>query len=121
MMRASGKLWLASLRSFIAASILILAAVYFHPVFAHRDEPRLEINSDLMNPGGVIEVRGVHFESEEQISLTLAGTDIKIPLEEFGANAEGMFSLYITLPVDLREGVYHFVALTDDHEILVLL
>lgn len=87
-------------------------------VFAHGDEPRIEISVDRMNPGGVVEVRGIDFEFEEQVSLILIGSRVEIPLGEIAADTEGVFLQIVTIPPDLMEGVYQFRAVTDDHQIL---
>lgn len=87
-------------------------------VSAHANEPRLEISSDRINPGGVIELRGVDFEFEKEVDLALVGPDIEVQLGEITADTEGIFLRIVIIPVNLREGVYHFVALTDDHETL---
>jgi len=96
----------------------IFALRFASPVFAHGDEPRVEISVDRMNPGGVIEVRGVDFEFEELVSLALIGPGVEIPLGQVSADAEGVFSQIITLPTDLMEGAYQFLAVSDDHRIL---
>ena len=101
--------------------ILVIVLVIFLQSFsvsAHGDEPRLEISADRVNPGGVIEVRGVDFEFEEQVTLALVGTEIEIPLGEITADTDGIFLQIVTLPIDLKEGAYHFQAVTDDHEVL---
>ncbi|HEX9838326.1 MAG TPA: hypothetical protein VGA72_03215 [Anaerolineales bacterium] len=87
-------------------------------VFAHGDEPRLEISVERMHPGGVVEVRGVDFEFEELISLALIGHEFEYPLGEITADTDGIFLHIVTLPTDLTEGSYNFRAITDDHEIL---
>jgi len=98
--------------------IFIIALCFVHPVFAHGGEPRLEISLEKLNPGGVIDLRGVDFESEELISLALIGSGVEIQLDEITADSDGIFLQIITLPADLPEGTYHFRAVTDDHEIL---
>lgn len=95
----------------------MLASYFSTVVFAHGDEPRLEISADRMNPGGVIEVRGVDFEREELITLMLVGSKTAIPIGEIAADVDGIFLQAVILPVDLTEGAYNFLAITDDHNI----
>jgi len=98
--------------------LILLLSLFVVPIaFAHGDEPRLEISLERINPGGVIEVRGVDFELEELVTLELVGPDVVIPLGEIVANVEGVFVQIVTLPVDLMAGMYSFRALTDDHVI----
>ncbi|HLA08493.1 MAG TPA: hypothetical protein VJ022_13685 [Anaerolineales bacterium] len=102
-----------------AVFLSIFLAFFFTPiVFAHGDEPRLEISPDRMNPGGVIDVRGVDFGAEELITLSLIRQDVEISLGETTADVEGVFIQIVTLPVDMAEGTYNFLAVTDDHKIL---
>lgn len=84
---------------------------------AHGDEPRVEIAPELLNPGGVLDIRGVDFEFEEEVSLLLVGQQAEIPLGTVLADVEGVFLLTVTLPVDLTAGTYVIRATTDDHQI----
>lgn len=86
-------------------------------VFAHAGEPRLEISVELINPGGVVDVRGVDFEREEAVTLMLVNAQTAISLGEIIADVEGVFLQTIVLPVELAEGTYNFLAITDDHNI----
>ena len=99
--------------------IVVFVLVLYHadPVFAHGDEPRLEISAELVNPGGVVDVRGVDFEREEVVTLMLVNDKTAIPLGEIVADVEGVFLQTLALPVDLAEGTYNFLAITDDHKI----
>ena len=85
---------------------------------AHGGEPRLEISVGSLNPGGVVEVRGVDFESEELVTFSLIGDMFELPLGEIVADTDGIFLQIIALPTDLAAGTYNFPAVTDDHEIL---
>ena len=75
-------------------SIFVLSLA--RPAFAHGDEPRLEISSDRLNPGGVIDVRGVDFEFEEVVTLALIGAEVEIPFGEVRADTEGIFLQIVT-------------------------
>ena len=99
------------------ALVLIFASSSSSSALAHDNEPRLEISSERMNPGGVIEVRGVYFEFEELITLALVGEDNEILLGGISADTEGVFLQLVTLPTELSEGNYYIHAKTDDHEI----
>ena len=97
--------------------VLWLVSFVAYPVYAHGDEPRLEISVERVNPGGVVEVRGVDFEFETTVTLMLVNSKSTIPLGEVTADIEGVFLQIVTVPVDLPEGVYNFLAITDDHNI----
>ncbi len=96
-------------------SILLLAFLLVQPVSAHGDDPRIEINTDRLNPGSVLDIRGVDFEFEETVTLSLISTQTEIPFGTVLADVEGVFLLTITLPVDIPEGTYVVRATTDDH------
>lgn len=107
-----------NLRKIITGLLTLLISFFVIPaVFAHGDEPRLEISVERVNPGGVVEVRGVDFEMEEIITLELVGPDVRISFGDFISDVEGVFSQIITLPADLKEGDYTFRTTTDDHVI----
>lgn len=96
---------------------LVLTLSFATIVSAHGDEPRLEVSTQFMNPGGIVVVRGVDFEFEEVVTLMLVNSQTAIPFGEVVADTEGVFLQTITLPVDLPEGTYNFLAITDDHNI----
>jgi len=105
-------------RKIITVGILLVSLFYrISFASAHGNEPRLEINLDRLNPGGVLEIRGVDFEFEEVVSLALVGEAVELDLGTLTADAEGVFSYILTLPVDLADGIYIIRARTDDHEI----
>lgn len=95
--------------------ILLLAFLVVQPASAHGDDPRIEINTDRLNPGSVLDIRGVDFEFEEIVTLSLMGTQTEISFGTVLADVEGVFLLTITLPVDIPEGTYVVRATTDDH------
>ena len=99
--------------------IILIALALMQPltVFAHGDDPRLEISPEFVNPGGAVDVRGVDFEPEESITLMLINPQTAIPLGGIIADVEGVFLITVPLPVDLTEGTYTFLAITDDHNI----
>jgi hypothetical protein len=106
------------LRLIQAICVPILMLFSALPVLAHGDEPRLEISVDRINPGAVVELRGVDFEPEESILLALISANVELPMGEALADMEGVFLQIVVLPTDLAEGEYRFRATTDDHEIL---
>jgi hypothetical protein len=105
-------------RNFLHLSSLcvaLISLIFAQRVSAHGGEPRLEISAERLNPGSLLEVRGVDFEFEEDVALALVGDHYEIPLSPVTADTEGIFLVTITLPADLAEGTYVIRATTDDH------
>ena len=84
-------------------------------VFAHATEPRLEINIDRIIPGGLVDLRGVAFDYEAIVTLTLIGAQGELPLGEVTADTDGVFIHIVTLPTDLAEGTYYFRGVSTHH------
>lgn len=97
---------------------LAFAACFVQPALAHAGEPRLEISVERINPGGTIEVRGVDFDYEQSIALSLMHANAEIPLDDATADMEGTFTQTVVLPTDLPTGEYNFRAKTD-HEVVM--
>jgi hypothetical protein len=97
--------------------LFLFALLFVQPALAHGGEPRLEISVERINPGGLVEVRGVDFDEEESIVLSLTGPNIQIPLIEVTTDLEGTFTQVIVFPADLPTGEYNFIASTEHHMI----
>ena len=98
--------------------VLALAFSLTTRALAHGGEPRIEINADRLNPGGTLDVRGVDFSPEEEVALSLIGTDYEMALGVVTTDVEGIFLHVLVLPVDLAEGIYHLRAVVSDHIVL---
>jgi hypothetical protein len=101
------------------SGVIALLLIYF-PMFvvlAHDDAARLEISVERLNPGGVLELRGVGFEPEVSVQLTLVGNGVARPMGEINSDPQGEFNQIVTLPPDLSEGDYHFRAVGSDHQV----
>ena len=85
---------------------------------AHGRTPRLEISSERMNPGGVLDIRGVEFDYEEVIALYLERQGLVIELGQIVADLEGIFIHTIVLPPDLPIGTYTIRGVTEHHDVL---
>lgn len=85
---------------------------------AHATTPRLEISAERVNPGGVVDLRGVGFDYEEAVTLYLERPGIVVQLGNVSADTEGIFLHIAILPVDLPEGVYNVRGVTEHHDVL---
>ena len=102
----------------LCLSILIVfpfSLIYVQSASAHGGEPRIEIGAERLNPGAVLDIRGVDFEFEEQVVLSLVGPQVEIPFGSAIADTDGVFLQTISLPVDLSEGTYFIRGTTNDH------
>jgi len=79
-------------------------------VWAHDGDPRVEISSDRLQPGLVLEVRGVNIAAEEQITVSLVRVAGEFLLGIVTGNEHGDFIQPFTVPVDLPEGTYKVLA-----------
>jgi hypothetical protein len=101
--------------SFPYIFLFLFSLLFAQPALAHGGEPRLEISVERINPGGLVEVRGVDFDYDEPVVLSLMRSEIQIPLIEVTADGEGVFTQIIVLPADLPTGEYNFRARSDHH------
>lgn len=95
--------------------VVFFLSLTIHPVLAHGDEPRVEISAERLNPGAVLDLRGVDFERDAEVTLMLIGGETEISFGSVLADTEGIFQLSITLPADLPEGTYTVHATSTDH------
>ena len=106
-------------RAFVSAIIVGAFSLIIVPsASAHARQPRLEISVERVNPGGIVDVRGVEFDYEQLVKLYLERPGILVQLGEVNADLEGVFLHILVLPVDIPDGVYNIRAVTDHHDIL---
>ncbi len=102
-------------------SIILALLLVFLPgigAYAHDDLVRIEVSPERLNPGGVLELRGVGFEPEATIQLSLVGAAGVTNLGELSSDAQGEFTQISSIPVDLPEGIYHVRAKSSEHEVI---
>ena len=85
---------------------------------AHGRTPRLEISVERMNPGGVLDIRGVEFDYEEAVTLYLERQGLVIELGQIVTDLEGIFIHTMVLPPDLPIGTYTIRGVTEHHDVL---
>ena len=108
-----------TLRTCISTAIAILLSLFVVPVAsAHSTVPRVEISSEQLHPGEVVDVRGVSFGMDDSVTLTLIGSGVDVSFGEILASGEGEFTYIAVLPSDLVEGTYYFRAVTSHHYVL---
>lgn len=102
----------------VFALITIFCLFSVSPGSAHGRTPRLEISAERMNPGGVLDIRGVEFDYEEVVTLYLERQGIVVQLGQIVADLEGIFIHTIVLPPDLPAGTYSIRGVTEHHDVL---
>jgi hypothetical protein len=105
-------------RIILAGILLALSFCVAPDVSAHSTQPRVEISKERLNPGEVIDVRGVSFDMDEPVQLTLLGPGVEIPMGEALSDGEGDFLQILVLPADLAEGTYYIRATTNHHWVI---
>jgi hypothetical protein len=98
--------------------VFIMCLFPVHNASAHGRAPRLEISVERINPGGVLDIRGVEFDYEEVVTLYLERQGIVIQLGQIVADLEGIFIHTIVLPFDLPIGEYSIRGVTDHHDVV---
>lgn len=102
-------------RSFLFGIVFLLTLGFAKAAPAHVGQPRLEISVERMNPGGIVDVRGVSFGMDDSVNLALIGSGVDVSFGEIIASGEGEFIYIAVLPSDLVEGTYYFRAVTSHH------
>ena len=106
-------------RTIVSAVIVILLSLFIVPTAsAHNKVPRVEISIERLHPGEVVDVRGVSFGMDDDVTLSLIGSGVDVSLGDILANGEGDFTYIAVLPADLVEGTYYFRAVTSHHYVL---
>ena len=109
-----------TLRYLFCVTVFIFTLCCVKPVFAHGGEPRLEISAERLSHGDTLQLRGVDFESEEEVAVVLVDSTSHVLIISLGtivADAEGGFTQNVVFPADLPENVYAIRATTYDHVI----
>jgi len=103
---------------YFALGILFLFILCAVPVSAHGGEPRLEISAERLSPGETLQIRGVDFEYDQEVTIELIGNQVEIPMGTVVADVEGIFSQNLVLPADLAAGSYAIRARSYDHLVI---
>ena len=90
-------------------------------VFAHGDEPRIELKLTQASPGATIDVRGTGFGPLEIITFVLVDSSRVIPISAIEADIHGDFTVGLLLPPDLIHGEYELRASDSHHAASVAL
>ena len=90
----------------LAAAALFLFAV--STTAAHEGGPRLLLEPNRINPGGVVLVRGEDLGLDEPLQLSLVGEVGRVELAAVTTDGEGHFTVAVEVPADVSAGTYAF-------------
>jgi len=94
-----------------ALGILLLAA---GPVLGHGAGAVLEVEPQTVTAGRTVTVVGENLEPNDERILILTGADVRLELGTVVTDADGMFSLSVTIPAHLPGAVYEFQVIGDE-------
>jgi len=95
----------------LALSFFLLVA---SPTLGHGTGAVIEVEPETVTAGGTVTVVGENLEPNDERILILTGADVRLELGTVMTDAEGMFSLSVTIPVHLPGAVYEFQAIGDE-------
>ena len=77
-------------------------------------EPTVELDPPQVTAGGTVTVVGEKMEPDSDRVIVLTGQDLLIQFGTVKTDAEGMFTLQVTVPSHLPGGVYQLQAIGDE-------
>jgi len=94
----------------LAAAICLVVVVSASA--AHEGGPRLILEPNRVNPGGVVLVRGEDLGLDEAMQVSLVGDAGKADLTAVTTDGQGHFTVAVTMPTDVPVGTYAIQAVT---------
>lgn len=105
----------------VAASValvvaLALSLVLTLPVLAHSGDEAsgISVEPDQVTTGGTVVLAGRGLEPNSERKINLVGPDVVVPFDTVTTDADGMFSVTLTIPAHLPAGMYRFQAIGDE-------
>ena len=94
----------------LAAAIGFLLAV--SATGAHEGGPRLILEPNRVNPGGVVLIRGEDLGLDEAMQVSLVGDAGRADLVAVTTDGQGHFTVAVTMPIEVPVGTYAIQAAT---------
>jgi len=97
----------------IAVGLLVLLGP---PAFAHEGEEGsgLSVEPNQFAAGDTVVLAGQGLEPDSERQINLVGPDVIVPFPTVTTDAEGMFTVSLTVPAHLPPGAYTFQAIGDE-------
>lgn len=95
-----------------AAMVLILAL----PALAHSggEASEISVEPSTVTVGGTVVLAGTGLEPDSDRTINLVGPDVVVPFPNVTTDADGMFSVTLTIPAHLPAGTYTVQAIADE-------
>jgi hypothetical protein len=99
---------------------LVAAVAFFTATAAtaHSGHPQVEVSIDHLAAGGGLTVRGIDFDYESTVRLSLLRGDRPIPLGTVTADERGGFLHTFVVSAGLRAGSYRLLAASSHHSVV---
>ncbi len=99
-----------------AAASVALAFALTLPIFAHSGDEAsgISVEPAQVTAGGTVVLAGTGLEPTSDRQINLVGPDVVVPFPTATTDAEGMFSVTLTIPAHLPAGTYMFQAIGDE-------
>ena len=102
-----------SLPAALGLSLLLWVAA-IPAVMAHGGEDGLKVEPSSVTAGGTVVVAGSGLEANDKRIIVLVGDHDTVHLADVETDADGMFSLEVTVPAHLPTGTYVLQAIGDE-------
>lgn len=93
-------------RALVAALALLLWSAHTPAARAHGGPPRVELGAEQIAPGAALEVRGINIAPDQQVTVSLVGQDLDLPLGVVVGDPHGDFTQVFALPSSVAPGAY---------------
>jgi hypothetical protein len=99
-----------------AAAAAILAMAVSVPVAGHSGSAAsgISVEPSTVTAGGTVVLAGTGLEPNAERRIQLVGPDMIVPFAAATTDADGMFSVTLTVPAHLPAGTYTFQAIGDE-------
>jgi len=95
-------------------ALLLFAVAGWSVGLGHEGGPRLILEPERVNPGGVLTIRVEDLPPERPVDLSIAGSAGSVPLASVVVDPEGHATVFVEVPIDLPIGSYMVNADAED-------
>lgn len=103
-----------ALRAAAAAAALVIAVSLTALAHSGGEESAISAEPSQVTAGGTVVLAGTGLEPDTDRVINLVGPDVIVPFKNVTTDADGMFSVELTIPAHLPAGTYTFQAIGDE-------